>query len=71
MTNGIQHRLGRICHVQAPGACLQLAKIIDNRAGPGGHIWTLMRWIDVRRDAEWVPTYIIPPEEAQALEPKQ
>ena len=65
-SSSMQHRLGRICHVQAPGGFLQLAKIIDNRAGPCGHIWTLVRWIDIRRDAEWVPTYVIPPEELEA-----
>ena len=60
----IRHRPGRICEVQSPGGFLSLAKIIDNREGPGGHVWTLVRWIDIRRDAEWVPTYIIPPEAA-------
>jgi hypothetical protein len=63
---GIAPRLGRICHVQAPGGYLQLAKIIDNRFGPDGHIWTLVRWIDVRRDAEWVPAFIIPPQDMKA-----
>ncbi len=64
------HRLDRICHAQAPDGFLQLAKIIDNCAGPGGHICTLVRWIDVRRDAEWVPTYTIPVEaKGEADEP--
>ena len=59
----VVHRPGRICHVQVPGGFLQLAKVVDNQPGPGGHVWTLVRWLDVRRDAEWVPTYTIPPEE--------
>lgn len=50
--HSIVHRPGRICHVQVPGGFLQLAKIVDNQSGPGGHVWTLVRWLDIRRDAE-------------------
>ena len=49
-------------HVCAQGSNdnLYLAKVVDNRIGPDNHWWTLLRWIEVRRDAEWVPSFTVP-----------
>lgn len=52
--------IGAIRSVQAPGGCLQLAKVVENRMHEGIP-YTLVRWIDIRRDAEWVPSFTVPP----------
>jgi hypothetical protein len=60
MRNVVLPTLGRIVSVQVPGAHLQLAKIVENRLHDG--IWhTLVCWVDIRRDAEWIPSAYIPP----------
>lgn len=53
-------RIGSIRSVQVPGGHVQLAKVIENRMHDGMP-FTLVYWIDVRRDAEWVPSFTIPP----------
>lgn len=53
---------GDIRSVQVPGGFIQLAKIVENRVFHG-RLFTLVCWIDIRRDAEWVPSSIIPPPE--------
>lgn len=51
---------GTYRHVQVPGGFLALAKIIDVKIYYGIPHHTLIRWIDVRREAEWVPSAIVP-----------
>lgn len=51
--------IGAICSVQVPGGYVQLAKVVDNRF-QDGMPYTLVFWIDIRRNAEWVPSSTIP-----------
>jgi hypothetical protein len=53
--------LGSHRHVQVPGGSLQLAKIVDLRTLGPSQSYMLVRWIDIRRDAEWVPESTVPP----------
>ena len=52
--------VGVIRSVQVPGGHIQLAKTVENRFY-NGMPYTLVCWIDIRRDAEWVPSSTIPP----------
>jgi hypothetical protein len=61
MSDAASPRVGSIRSVQVPGAHIQLAKVVENRMHEGVP-FTLVCWIDVRRDAEWVPSFTIPPE---------
>jgi hypothetical protein len=54
-------RVGAIRSVQVPGGMLQLAKVVENKM-QNGLSYTLVCWIDIRRDPEWVPSSIVPPE---------
>jgi len=54
-------RIGSIRSVQVPGGHVNLAKIVENRLYEGMP-FTLVCWIDIRRDAEWVPSFTVPPE---------
>lgn len=54
-------RIGSIRSVQVPGGQVQLGKIVDNRMHEG-HPYTLIFWIDIRREPEWVPSSTVPPE---------
>ena len=53
--------IGAHRHVQVPGGFLQLAKIVALQLHHDGRVHALVRWIDIRRDAEWVPASIISP----------
>ena len=50
---------GCLRSVQVPNSGLQLAKIVENRQ-EDGRWFTLVRWIDIRREAEWLPSSVIP-----------
>jgi hypothetical protein len=55
-------RLGAHASVQVPGGHLQLAKIVENRLCEQTGIWhTLVCWVNIRRDAEWIPSRFVPP----------
>lgn len=56
-------RVGSHVSPQAPGGMVQLAKVVENKFHEGNW-FTLVRWIDIRRDAEWLPSIVIPPERA-------
>jgi len=53
--------LGAIRSIQVPNGRIQLGKVVDYRMHDG-IMFALIRWIDVRRDAEWVPSFTVPPE---------
>ena len=55
--------LGVIRSVQVPGGYIQLGKVVENRMHEGMQ-YTLIRWIDVIRDPEWVPSFTVPPGDA-------
>jgi hypothetical protein len=46
--------------VQVPGGAVQLAEILEVCFTGNIHL-TYLRWIDIRRDPEWVPSSIVPP----------
>jgi len=52
--------VSRFRSVQVPDGAVQLAEILETRFHDGLH-WTLVRWMDIRRDPEWVPSSIVPP----------
>lgn len=53
--------IGSIRSVQVPDGHVNLAKVVDNRLHEGTS-FTVVCWIDIRRDAEWVPSFTVPPE---------
>jgi hypothetical protein len=55
--------VGSLRHVQVPGGFLQLAKIVAVQLDVDERSYALVRWIDIRRDAEWVPASIVPPQD--------
>lgn len=42
---------GKIRSIQVPGGFLQLGKVVSHRFEEG-QFWMLVRWIDVRREAD-------------------
>lgn len=52
---------GTFVCIQVPELNLSLGKIVENKLCDKTNIWyTLVYWVEIRRDAEWIPSCFIP-----------